>query len=680
MGIKVVKWTEDSAPNKLKMLLSDAMYYRETVVEPQWRINEVTIYGAMGKMAEEQNIGNYSINDLAEYLEQEVDQGVGVNYAFKHYRFLHAQMSANPPSIVARRASSDPSDQRRANAADKLCRHAIRKYKMQEVQDRCTAQTLLYGTGYIKTEQNENDGDIIKFDEDTGVVEMTGEINIYSPSSWDIWLDPFAHNQEQVRYIWERCWYSLEEALSLFPNYEEEIRSVYEKIAGGEIRYADRFRKNLEEKRIAVFKYYEKGMPLNGMAGRYVVCLEDGTLLSPIQKNPFRFFPAPETREELENIIEAEETGRQIDRGLETAYLPFHLLTDIDVVDQVYGKSFIEYEAIIQDVLNRIDSVTLDNARAHSVVRMVLPDGVDIAKGTITDTPFEVIRTTGNQKPHYIGAPSEMPQLTSLRDRLQAGGDDMAGVNESMFGKQQREQSGFLMQFATNQGNMIRRRLFNKYVMCVESTFLGFLSLVRKHWKVARTIKVLGKENSYETIDIKGADILGGFDLVVEYGASFSLDPTTRKDEILQLSPLFEKYGVDGKTILRFLKLNDLESIYDLNDLPALRQQEIIVEMIDNKVYVPPRDKQDHDGMLAYCYKFVMTSEYRDLPEEIKALIDKHIDDREAMKAQQMGVPGLVEAGGGKPPGPMQMPEVTGEMATAGPEMASGAPLPAIEV
>jgi len=40
----------------------------------------------------------------------------------------------------------------------------------------------------------------------------------------------------------------------------------------------------------------------------------------------------------------------------------------------------------------------------------------------------------------------------------------MAGVNDSMFGQQKREQSGFSMQYATNQGKMVRRRLFNK--MC----------------------------------------------------------------------------------------------------------------------------------------------------------------------------------------------------------------------
>jgi len=42
---------------------------------------------------------------------------------------------------------------------------------------------------------------------------------------------------------------------------------------------------------------------------------------------------------------------------------------------------------------------------------------------------------------------------------------------------------------------------------------------------IPRTIHVLGKEKAFDAMDIKGADIDSGYDLVVEYGASLSLDP-----------------------------------------------------------------------------------------------------------------------------------------------------------
>ena len=680
--MKAIRYSRDKLKKLLGMRLRDGMKYRNKKLEQQWRKCEQTIYDALGVMGSDNFGSNLSIDDLANYLDQQEPIGVGVNYAFKHFRFIHAQMSANPPSVIARPTSSDPADKRRADAADKLCRHGIRGYKMQETVDKASGKALMYGTGWIKTEFDKTKGDILSFDSETGDIEMEGDLNIYSPSTWDVWLDPHARSWEDVKWIIERKWLSLFDAQMMFPDYAEVFESISEEMQKETQRYADKDRDGLEENAIPIFYYYEPGLPCNGMAGRCIPFLDDGQPLTEDSPSPFRFPAPPETKEEVEAIINAEENGEKIDRGPETAYFPFHILTDIDVNDQVYGKSFIEYEIPIQDTLNRLDSVTLDNVQAHSVVRIVLPEGCEINTDSLTDTPYEIIKTTGNQKPHFVGVPSLMPETGTLRNTLQAGGDDVAGVNDAMFGKTQRETSGFSMQYATNQGNMIRRRLFNKYVLFVESIYKGYLGLIQKHWTSKKTIKVLGREKAYESIDIKGSDIISGFDLVVEYGASLSLDPTSRREEIIALMPIFEKYGVDGKSILSMLKLNELEGMYDMIELGAIRQQEIFEHIIAGKghVYIRPRDKQDHESMLKYCYKFVMTSEYRDLDSDIRALIDKHIDEREEMKAG--GILSMQGANAGSnPPGPAgglgEMPDLGGmEQALMG----EGAPLPSVGV
>ncbi len=646
--MKATKWSRDKAREIIGMRLRDGMTYRAEKLEHQWRENEITIYNAVGHIQEESEpAGNVSINDLANWMDAPADRGVGVNYTFKHYRFIHAQMSANPPAVQSKPTTSDPDDKRRADAADKLCRHGIRGYDMQEVVDQSTAKVLLYGTGWVKTEQDPDLGDIKDYDDETGEVTMEGDLSITSPSTWDIWVDPHARSWKEVNWVIERKWHSREEIESKFPDSLAVIGDFLENNPRTRTRYADRNgRDGLEEKKIELFYYYEKGLPSNGMAGRYVPFLEDGTTLEEVQKNPFRFHSPPDD-EELKIMLDAESAGRPYDKGPETALLPFHILTDIDVADQVYGKSFVEYEAPIQDVLNRIDTVYLDNAKSHGLARLVLPEGCEVGEKSMTNSPWDIIKTTGNQKPSFMTAPTIMPDMSQFRDRMQAGGDDVAGVNDSMFGKQEREQSGFSMQYATNQGNMIRRRLFNKYVLFVESIYKAYLSLIQRHWTTARTIKVLGREKAYEAIDIKGSDIIRGFDLVVEYGHSFSLDPTIRREEIMALLPLFEKAGVDYKTLISYLKLNELEGMYDINELAATRQQEIFEHIIASKgeEYIPPKDLQEHQGMLAYCYKFVMTSEYRDLDAGIQAVIDRHVIDREEMAGQKMQAPE-------QPPGP----------------------------
>jgi hypothetical protein len=237
---------------------------------------------------------------------------------------------------------------------------------------------------------------------------------------------------------------------------------------------------------------------------------------------------------------------------------------------------------------------------------------------------------------------------------IKGGIDDSAGVNEAMFGQMQRETSGFSLQYATNQGNMIRRRLFNKYVLLTESVYKTFLQLVRKHWKTPKRIKVLGTEKAFNVVEISGMDIAGGFDLVVEYGASLSLDPTTRREEILTLLPLFEKAGVSTRTILSMLKLNELDAMYDEIQLANDRQYEYFKEMIETGEYLEPRKLEDHKNMLEFSYRYVMTSEFKYLDDDSKELIYQHVEDREQLAATPaqpapVGAPGEVPAPGGAP-------------------------------
>jgi hypothetical protein len=237
----------------------------------------------------------------------------------------------------------------------------------------------------------------------------------------------------------------------------------------------------------------------------------------------------------------------------------------------------------------------------------------------------------------------------------------MAAVNESMFGQQSREQSGFSMQYATNQGNMIRRRLFDKYVTLVEDVYKSYLNIIRKHWTEPRTIQVLGKEKAFESVDLQGADINGGFDLIVEYGASLSLDPTSRRQELLQLFPLFQQAETDpaAKKLLSMLKLNELEGMYDRIQLAADRQREIFEEMIATDRYIAPEESEDDINMLSWAADYRMSAEFKYLKKEHQALILRHINERSQRVAQASGG-GMPQAGAPQGGAPGELPTVPG--------------------
>jgi hypothetical protein len=277
------------------------------------------------------------------------------------------------------------------------------------------------------------------------------------------------------------------------------------------------------------------------------------------------------------------------------------------------------------------------------------------------------VKYTGAIPPNFM-EPLPMPAaLPNIRDRMKQNLDDVMGITESLMGQQSRETSGFSMQYAVEQSNMVRRRLFNKYVGFVEHIYKSYLGIIKEYWDTPRTIKVLGKERAFETVDLQGSDIEGGFDLVVEYGTSFSLDPMARRQEILQLSPLLKEAGMTSRAILGMLRLNELDSLIDRTQLAASRQREIFERMLANKIYIPPRELQEHRAMLEEAYTYVMSAEFDVLPEEDKALVERHIKEREQMAAQSTadagaaaGVGGgaaanplaaMLGGGGGTPPG-----------------------------
>jgi hypothetical protein len=299
-----------------------------------------------------------------------------------------------------------------------------------------------------------------------------------------------------------------------------------------------------------------------------------------------------------------------------------------------------------------LDSAVLDSLMAHACYRLILPEGTEVAADSPSNSPWDVTKITGNQPPYFMNPPSMPPDMSNYRALVKTGIDEMSGVNESMFGNQSREQAGSLMQYAVNQGSQIRRRLFNKYAKTVENIHKDFLDVVRDHWDTKRKISVLGKEKALETKDIDGMDVDGGFDIISEFGTSLALDPITRRQEILQLQPLFEAAGVPKRTTLRLMKLNELSEMYDEIDLAEDRQREYVERMLLEGVYIPPEPFEDHENMLIFLKRYVMQREFTVLKQEERDRVRKHLIERVKMSVEEKK---LLSPAGAAPAAPAGM-------------------------
>jgi hypothetical protein len=657
VALKINIWNDDKAKAEVLKRLNNAMRDR-SIHEQIWRQNERTVYSSLGtrNSLSSSTTLDFSLSEVIANIDQS-NADVSTSYVMKNLRFIHAQMSSNPPMIAVRPQTSDQDDQRKADAADRIVKWALRKYHLQEKFDQVNLMGLVYGTGLIKTIWDSSKGDIVDADMETGELTLEGDIDITIPSTWNIFIDPDARSWDDVKWVIERIYIDYEEAVSRWPERRDELdQARIQERSPSTTGYQTELR-DMHYNSVELLEYWETGLPTNGYLGRYCITTVSGEVIESPRPSPFRF-----KRQGAVSKIEASDLPdevkmKRIEKLPEQAALPYHFITDLDVPNTLWGKSAVEYAMTLQNNLNRLDANRLDNIQAHGAARMILPESAEISEDALGNSPWDVIKITGNQPPYFMSAPQLLPELSSERINYIQGINDVMGVNESMFGQQSREQSGASMQYATNQGNMIRHRLFNKYVACVESVYKAILNLVRKHWSISRTIHVLGKEQALEATDVKGMDIDGGFDVVGEYGTTLSLDPITRQQQIITLQPLFEKAGVDSRVLLKKLRLNDLEGIFDSFELAGHRQKEIFDEMIATNIYIPPEEQMDHENMIAWSLRYFMTQEFTALPSEIKALLKQHNKDRAALAAQEKG---------GQAAGPMeQAPEAGMEAAPA---------------
>lgn len=677
-GMQVTVWDSDRTKREIQKRYKNCVDSR-MLHEDRWIRNERTIYSTTN--------GNGTVHSQTS-LESNFNVGVpGVDssnadsataYVFKNFRFIHAQMSANPPSVAMRPVTSDQEDHRRADAADRVVRWAIRHYTMQEKVDQLTLHTLLYGTGLLKTVWDSTRGSIIHFDEESGDVKLEGDISITIPFIWNIYIDPDAKTWDEAKYVIERIYMDYDEACARWPDKKDLLQQARIDREGhsshGNSSSKESVLQDAHYNAVELLEYWEKGLPTNGYLGRYCITTTNGDEIEKCRPSPFRF-KQPGAVSKIEDLdIPDEVKEARIKKLPEQASLPYHILTDIDIPNIVWGRSFIEYASQLQDNLNRLDTAVLDNIQAHGTARMIIPADAEVSEDALSNSPWDVTRITTNQPPYFMSAPSLMPEMTSSRVNLIQGINDISGVNEAMFGQQSREQSGASMQYATNQGNMIRRRIFNKYVLAVESIYKSILNLVCRHWSVSRVIHVLGKEKALEAVDLKGTDIDGGYDVIGEYGVTLSLDPITRREEILTLQPLFEKAGVPARTSMKMLKLNEIEGIYDELELADNRQKEIFDAMIATGRYIPPKKYRDHENMIAFAMRYFMTQEFESLPDEIQLLCEKHIEERAQIAATEKG-------GGAAPaanlPGQQPGPEAQGPAGAVPAPAGPPGPLPA---
>lgn len=658
MKYKILPWTKSEAKKILERRLKGAKEYRKMLLEPEWAMCRNSIFDDPDLYA---NLtSGLEAGDTEDF---DLGSRIDVKYAFRNYRLVHSHMSANPPVATARPQSQDQEDRRAARAAGQVMRWFFSTEDMHDKNDLVNVDLLSTGTGISKVLLDKGEGDIVSFDKEKMEVELEGRIKLVKVPVDFIWIDPNAKTQDDVKYIFELVQMSISEIKSCMPNKVAMIRKsattnkTYDPRSetmsgilgsGGETGASD----NGIDTLYNLYHYYEVGLPENGMLGRYCMLTDDGTVISDLSISPCLSYPAPDLKERKK----ARQEGRTPERGVPKAYLPYQIITDIDMPDRVYGRSSLFYVVPAQNLMSNLDSAMAEAMKAHGVVRLLLPEGAQLGKDAVGNSSVEIIpiKNTGDGEIKFM-QPAGLPAaMTELRANMKMGVDDMWGVNDNMFGQSEREQSGYQMQYAVNQGYLIRKRLFNKSVRFVRAQYMALMAHVIQHWSVPKALSVLGEESGSDVVELMGMDIFGGYEVDVEYGTHLPLDPMARRDDLIKYMPILEQAGVSKKSIASALKFADLEYVQSIGELSRDRAKEIIDYITVKHIQAEPTSKhEDHEGIVAYLLEYVNTADFKHLSDKIRALIDEHIDMRVQLAAQNAATAAPVPGGPGEATGPV---------------------------
>lgn len=636
--LKVKSYGPEEAQALMASQLEGDMHYRKANFEAGWKVNEGHLFGGNTGMTP-----TLSYNSLAEVHQAKAlsaQQIIHMPRIVQNLRFLQSQMSANPPSVTPSPVSNERTDQRATEAVDDLISYGRHEYELQEYTDLTSLSTLTYGSGFLKAFHDPHIGKIQKHNKETDEIQMEGDFSVRPVLIWDIWFDKDAKVWADVRYIRERHLMPFSQAISIWPEYEEMFMANIanadkhpEEVSNHRISTTAMNKDDIQNALVEIYEYTEKGLAENGMAGRRCFHLRDGHLLGEMTTNPH---PG--------------------------AKLPYGILTDIDVPGEIYGKTTVDFAIGLARVVDSLDNMILDNVELHGSIKLVVFDDAETNEKSYSDNPTDIISVNGTHahSPFYLKPASVSMDLYNLRNQLLEGIDGVMGVNEILQGKIERELSGFASQTAINAANMVRHRLFNKYTKLVRFVYETFIESVVENWKTKRQIQVIGKEDAQTVRYLNGADIAGGYVIRVEYGTNFSLDPAMRREEIIQAREILLGAGITDKKIAQMLKYNEIDALFDAPQMSRKRQIEIFERAIDyyektKKVRIDPASKMRkafHLEMAEAAMEFVMTNDFLTLDEELKEAIYNHIDEREALAAQQAGPP-QGEAPG-QPPAPGQ--------------------------
>lgn len=516
-------------------------------------------------------------------------------------------------------ASTEDQDIRAARIADKVVEWLEYDLKLQEIDEEAVMWTLVTRIGFIKCFWNPTKG-VTVAQEDGRDIKL-GDVDIEVVNLFELKWDSAASRWGDVRW-----------AVQQRQRTVEYIKEVY----GKDVPPEDGLHAtNIYDGKLRSLSSASS----SGMFTAQPTKVKDCAIVKEMWEMPSAKYPKGR-RVTVANGVELfyeEDIGFGEEDNSERQ-LPFFPLIHIPIPGKIIGSAVVEQLIPVQREYNKSRSQIIENKNLMANPKWVAEEGscedIDTAPGAIVwykkgFTPPQMTQPTS------LGADVDKNIQHCLEEFMHISGQMEVSNGTTPSGVS----SGVAIQLLQEQDDTKLAPTISKYGRFKQGYLSYLLKIIRYKYDVERTVNVVGKNRRVEALQFKGSD-LTSTDVRFEEQSVTQLSAAGRKQfimELIQMGVLNPQ--MDKDLIFRALELGITDEIYDASEIDV--QQAMNENGAWSKQDMSPitREFYNHEVHIAQHNRFRKGEEYEALPEELKAIVDAHVQEHMQYVLQSMAPP-----------------------------------------
>lgn len=310
---------------------------------------------------------------------------------------------------------------------------------------------------------------------------------------------------------------------------------------------------------------------------------------------------------------------------------PYERLTDIDAPARLHGTSFYQHLIPIQYEYNKMTSLLLQNLFLTAHPKIFMPEGS--AKIESMGNMATVVRYSGPVAPDIRTFPASPPELYAFREGYR---EEMGQIGAS-HGVSRGEpppgiRAGIALQFLEEQERELRSTAIRKKNEFIRRVAKKVIGTAGDYYRTddERIIRIVGVNNQYELKSLKGSQLSGNYDFVIQNASALAESKTGKIAQMIELRNTFGPTFISDDLAAEVLEFGSIEKVYDIKTA-ARRSAEAENENMVQGIAVTPPTRWEELLTHYNTHMIFIQSRYfkQDVPEKFKQLFFDHIEQTE---------------------------------------------------